>query len=825
MSVPTNLIPTTITGLPEYQGSGTYGYLPYIIDGRTYKVQFSNIAAVGAVPSSRTIATGTGLTGGGDLSQNRTIAIANGGVGTAQLAPSGVSAGVYGSGADVPVLTVDATGRVTAASTTPVSVSGFVPTTRSIIAGAGLTGGGTLTNDVTLAVDFSNATPQALGTATAGGSTAAARGDHVHPAVDLADTSQTQGALPLGRGGTGDALSPVAGAVVYSTGTKFALTNPGIAGQVLVSGGVDEPQWQTLPGTGTVTSVNVSGGSTGITFTGGPVTTVGTITMGGVLDLDNGGTSATNAADARSNLGAAASGAIASSGLTMDTARLLGRTTASAGAIEQITIGAGLSLSGGSLANTAPDQVVSLTGGTAISISGSYPSFTINNTAPDQIVSLTPSTGIAVSGTYPSFTLTNTAPDQVVSLTAGTGISISGAYPSFTVTNSAPDQLVSLTGAGTTVVTGSYPNFTITSNDQFTGTVTSVAASGGTTGLAFTGSPITSSGTLTIGGTLAVANGGTGATDAGTARGNLSAAKSGVNTDITSIALTSGTIINAPTSGTDIVNKAYADTIAAGINFHQAVRLATTAALPAYTYNNGTGGVGATLTGNANGALSVDGVAVAAGNRILVKDEIGAAQAYNGVYTVTQTGNGSTPYILTRATDFDTAGTGVNQIDAGDFFLVTAGSTQANTSWVQQTPLPITVGTTAIVFTEFGAPITYSAGTGLTLSGTVFSITNTGVSATTYGSATQVPVIAVNAQGQITSASNTSIAIAASQVTSGLLAVAVGGTNSNATPTAGAVAYGTGSAYAFTSAGTAGQVLISNGAGAPTYGSVNGGTF
>lgn len=947
MSVPTNLIPTTITGLPEYQGSGTYGYLPYIIDGRTYKVQFSNIAAVGAVPSSRTIATGTGLTGGGDLSQNRTIAIANGGVGTAQLAPSGVSAGVYGSGTDVPVLTVDATGRVTAASTTPVSVSGFVPTTRSIIAGAGLTGGGTLTNDVTLAVDFSNATPQALGTATAGGSTAAARGDHVHPAVDLADTSQTQGALPLGRGGTGDALSPVAGAVVYSTGTKFALTNPGIAGQVLVSGGVDEPQWQTVSGTGTVTSINVSGGSTGITFTGGPITTSGTITMGGVLDLDNGGTSATNAVDARANLGAAASGANSDitslSGITggIATPDYIDFDTVAAPALttgrlawnpDDGTLDIGLNngvvlqtgqetlffaknTSGGSIANGTPVMFTGVVGasgkltfGKAIA-DGSVPSDYMMGVATQTVAdngfgyvtsfglvrgfdtSGTPYGevwadgdllyfGTAAPGTWtkvppsapaihePVAVVTNAASggsgsifvrmkiseklttlqdvyingggplagqmliyDQAQSrwenhyLTAGTGISITNASGSVTVTNSAPDQVVSITGAGTTVVTGSYPNFTITSNDQFTGTVTSVAASGGTTGLTFTGSPITSSGTLTIGGTLAVANGGTGATDAGTARGNLSAAKSGVNTDITSIALTSGTIINAPTSGTDIVNKAYADTIAAGINFHQAVRLATTAALPAYTYNNGTGGVGATLTGNANGALSVDGVAVAAGNRILVKDEIGAAQAYNGVYTVTQTGNGSTPYILTRATDFDTAGTGVNQIDAGDFFLVTAGSTQANTSWVQQTPLPITVGTTAIVFTEFGAPITYSAGTGLTLSGTVFSITNTGVSATTYGSATQVPVIAVNAQGQITSASNTSIAIAASQVTSGLLAVAVGGTNSNATPTAGAVAYGTGSAYAFTSAGTAGQVLISNGAGAPTYGSVNGGTF
>ena len=72
-NVPTNLIPTRITGLPEYLGSSTLGYMPYIIDGRTYKVQFANIAAVGAVPSTREINTGSGLGGGGDLSANRTL--------------------------------------------------------------------------------------------------------------------------------------------------------------------------------------------------------------------------------------------------------------------------------------------------------------------------------------------------------------------------------------------------------------------------------------------------------------------------------------------------------------------------------------------------------------------------------------------------------------------------------------------------------------------------------------------------------------------------------------------------------------------------------
>jgi trimeric autotransporter adhesin len=125
-----------------------------------------------------------------------------------------------------------------------------------------------------------------------------------------------------------------------------------------------------------------------------------------------------------------------------------------------------------------------------------------------------------------------------------------------------------------------------------------------------------------------------------------------------------------------------------------------------------------------------------------------------------------TPFILTRATDFDTVGTGVDQIDEGDFFLVTGGTANANTAWVQQTPPPIIIGTTPIVFQQFSAPITYTAGTGLNESPAyTFNIANTTVSAATYGSASAVPVFAVNAQGQLTSVTDTAIAINGSAVT------------------------------------------------------------
>ena len=322
--------------------------------------------------------------------------------------------------------------------------------------------------------------------------------------------------------------------------------------------------------------------------------------------------------------------------------------------------------------------------------------------------------------------------------------------------------------ANTAVTSGSYgaASKTLTATVNAQGQLTALAE----TPIAITNTQVSGLGTMSTQDANNVAITG------GAINGTTIGATTPAAGTFTSVAMTSGTITTAPTSGTDIVNKDYADSIASGLNYHQPVNYASTTTLPAYTYNNGTGGVGATITANANGALSLGGGSPTATQRVLVKNEVSGNAPYNGVYVVTQAGSAGAPFILTRATDYDTSGTGTNEIDQGDYVLVISG-TLASTAWVQQTALPITVGTTALSFVQFNAPITYSAGTGLNESPAfTFNIATTGVTSGSYGGAATVPTYSVNAQGQLTSAADVSIAIAGSQITSGTVAIANGGT-------------------------------------------------
>ena len=179
-----------------------------------------------------------------------------------------------------------------------------------------------------------------------------------------------------------------------------------------------------------------------------------------------------------------------------------------------------------------------------------------------------------------------------------------------------------------------------------------------------------------------------------------------------------------PINDQDAATKYYVDLVAQGLDPKASVVLASRVSLPAYTYNNGVGGVGATLTGQVNGLLSLDSVAVQAGNRVLIKNETGVyvnpttqSAAFNGIYVVTATGSASAPYVLIRALDFN-QGTEM----PGAFTFVEDGLTEADTGWVCTTNNPIIVGTTQITWVQFSGAGSYTAGNGLSLIGTQFNV-------------------------------------------------------------------------------------------------------
>lgn len=164
--------------------------------------------------------------------------------------------------------------------------------------------------------------------------------------------------------------------------------------------------------------------------------------------------------------------------------------------------------------------------------------------------------------------------------------------------------------------------------------------------------------------------------------------------------VTSITISNAPVSATDGTNKNYVDGIAAGFDWKDTTQAATTGALTV-TYNNGTAGVGATLTNaGAQAVFALDGYTAPVGERVLIKDQASTLQ--NGIYVVTDAGSGATNWVLTRAADYDTPA----EMDEGSLVPVQNGTVNQNTLWLQNVSVT-TIGVDPITYQKFqNAPFT-----------------------------------------------------------------------------------------------------------------------
>ena len=311
---------------------------------------------------------------------------------------------------------------------------------------------------------------------------------------------------------------------------------------------------------------------------------------------------------------------------------------------------------------------------------------------------------------------------------------------------------------------------------QLTGTITNAQLAGSIANAKLTNSSVTiGSDAIALGGTQTDLNGLTSVDvdnitiDANTisttnSNGNLALAPNGTG----SVTVPSGYEARAGFGSDSLVNKTYVDQVANGLDVKASVRVATTANLAA-TYNNSNG----TLTANANGAISVDGVTLVLNDRVLVKDQ--TTQTQNGFYKVTTVGSGSAAFVLTRTPDANEA----SEITGGAFTFVEEGTANADNGYVATHNGTPTLGTDNITFDQFSGAGQISAGNGLTKTGNTIDAVGTAnrisVSANAIDIAsTYVGQNTITTLGTITTGTWNGTAIAATSGGTGLTSIAKG---------------------------------------------------
>lgn len=569
--VPSNLIPTRITQLPIAPEASEDSLMMIVYQGNNYQIRVGDILSVAGVPTTRQVIAGTSMTGGGQLSSNVTLSVATGGITGTQLNTTGVTAGSYGDATNIPVFTVDSNGRITAASTIAATISGYVPVTRQVIAGDGLTGGGPLNANVTLEADFSDSTPLVGDiTGSAGVATSVSRSDHQHPAVDLSDSDQVDNILGLSHGGTARSLTPNAGAMIWSGADGLYVSAAGVAGQVLISGGTAAPTWGSAlvvsdqpanvvyagPASGSAAPtsfralVNDDLPASGVTAnTYGSASLVPVITVNskgvitGVSTASIGGGTVTSVAGTGTVNGITLTGTVTSSG-----SLTLGGTLSGVSLTTQVS--GTLPVANGGTGTATP----SLVAGTNVTITGTWPNQTVNASSSSGTVTsvaMTVPTGLSISGS--PITTSGT-----LALTFATGYSIptdanqtnwTTAYTQTQQWNGGSTNLVAATGrtslGGTTV---GQSMFTLTNPSAITfprfnadNTVSALNAADFRTAIG-AGSGGGSVTTVSI----VSANG-----FAGTVANATTTPAITLTTSITGVLKGNGTAISAATSGTD----------------------------------------------------------------------------------------------------------------------------------------------------------------------------------------------------------------------------------------------------------------------------------
>jgi len=743
-----------------------------------------------------TIAGGTGLSSVSSASDTVTINLDN----------TAVTAASYGNATTVPTFTVDAQGRLTAATDVAISF----PTVVTDLTGTTPINVSAATGSITISSDAYSGGTNIGYVPTGGSGSTFLRGDGtwVTPAGGFANFDITDGTTTetINSGDTvtfadGTFINQVVSATDTITGDLSATGTP--SGSTFLRG---DNTWASVPGgftswtlagdggtPQTITDSNtatISAGATGLTFTAGATDTV---TLSGTLDVDNGGTGQTTYTDGQLLIGNSTGNTLAKSTLTAGTGITI---TNGAGAItitadnngtvtsvdtanSTFISGSGGPITGaGSLtyslsATGTPDATTFLRGdNTWASPAGSFTfdvegsSGTTETISSGDTLIIAQGTGISSVASNPdTITITNTG---VTSNVAGTGISVSGATGAVTIANTGVTSIV----AGTNIsVSGATGAVTINSSDQFTGTVTSVATSSGTF-VDVTGGTITTTGTIT--GDLSA----TGTPSATTfLRGdNTWSTPAGSGGTVTSIDVSGGTT-GLTTSGGPITGTG-------------TITLAGTLDVD----NGGTGQTsytdGQLLIGNSTGN-TLSKSTLTAGTGISITNAAGGITITNtsggGSTTFDITGDGAATQTISNGDTFTLAGgTGLTSavsatdtvtFNLDDTAVTPASYTYASITVDQQGRLTAaSSGVTPGTMDDFtlagdsGPSQTISNGQTLTVAGgtalssvasatdtVTLNLDNTAVTAASYGSATNVPTFTVDAQGRLTAAADTAI--------------------------------------------------------------------
>ena len=753
-------------------------------------------------------------------------------------------------------------------------------------------------------------------------------------------------AISAAAAGTDYAPATVGTSILYANGSGgFSSVNVGtgltFAGGTLATSGV-----------GTVTSVGVSGGTTGLTTTGSPITTSGTITLGGTLSVDSGGTgvntltgyvkgtgtaplSASSTIPTTDLSGTVSNAQLTNSSITINgnTVSLGGSTTITAAAANPLTIGTGLtgtSYDGSTPVTVAIDSTVATLTGVQTLTNKTLTSPAVLNTfklTGAGAASYTPYIQTFSSSVtdYNGYQLNyiqneNNGSDASVDYVAYNDASDVDSYfidmgisssnytnPIYTVfppnagyvytgggtsgqasalllgTSNAASDIVMFTGGTLTantraLVKGDTGNVLINTSTD-TGYKLNVNGTSYIDGAALFGDTVTLNADPTTALEAATKAYVDNAVTAGLhihepvlveTTGNLTAtyAQGGTTFNITTI--TSGTTVTTSVNHGLIVGDQIwlTSTAGNGLSINTAYFVYSTPALNTLTLSltyggaqitgltNATGltyatransGVGATLTNaGTQVALTVDGVALSVGNRVMVRLQTTGFQ--NGVYVVTTVGSGSTNWVLTRATDANRVSpSDPDGLGTGDYFFTQSGTLNAGDSHVLTTePNTMIIGYTTLTYTQFSGQVDYVGGTNIDITGQTISLTGTvaatnggtGTSTVTtgdllYGSATntwsKLP-IGIAYKSLIVNAAGNQVewnAVALNQPTavSGQLGVANGGTGQS-TFNDGELLIGnsTGNTLAKSTLTAGSGITITNGSGTITIAASGGGS-